>query len=66
MTHVVEKRIALLLKGVSGGKALFKLSITTLYYLYLNAYKTIERKKLVEITLYVIIAHHGWAAEQND
>lgn len=59
--------IALLLKGFSGCTSQYKLSVSTLYYLYLNVYKTKEReKRAVEITLHGIIAHHCWAAVQDD
>lgn len=45
--------IALLLKGFSGCTSQYKLSVSTLYYLYLNVYKTKEReKRAVEITLH--------------
>lgn len=55
----IDKRIAFVV-DVSGRESQHKLSITTFYYLYLNARTRQEKEKNG------IIARHGWAAEQND
>lgn len=54
---------------VSGCESQHQVSIAAFHNLDLNAFTKPEgniKKRVVEITLNGIIAHHGWAAEQND
>lgn len=54
---------------VSGCESQLQVSIAAFHNLYVNAFTKPDgnnKKKVAEITLNGIIAHHGWAAEQND